>query len=217
MQILTAKYNGNQMTPVANSQAIAQTSPALKSELFYILDNDIGAAGFNPVEITFADQVQYCAAAALTLDNTAQQGPVDTASNAYETGIRGIFVNLTAASQDAIVIDVVGCANPGNFTPLMANQEIYDISNDSLTIAGSILDLPPTQTDTIGWEHSNYSALVQSAAAFNRQNYFSFTELKSMVNQWLETEVLTQDHFADSIINLKDFAIISKSWLGQGN
>jgi len=149
--VSSVKYNGVTMTLVPGSSRIEGTSIRMKTELYYLLNGILPAAGTYTVTVTYAGQVDNRNGGAVSLANVKQQAPeaVNTNSN---TGSATISTNITTLTNGAWVVDVVGSGNPGSFTTTASGMvERWDVSADSSSGATSTRAVSTAGTVTLSW------------------------------------------------------------------
>ncbi len=149
--ISSVKYNGVNMTLVPGSSRIEGTSTRMKTELYYLLNGSLPAAGTYTVTVTYAGQVDNRNGGAVSLAYVKQQSAeaVNTSSN---SGSGTISTNITTLTNGAWVVDVVGSGNPGSFTTTASGMvERWDVSADSSCGAASTRPVSTAGTVTLSW------------------------------------------------------------------
>jgi hypothetical protein len=154
-----------------SSETVSSGSPIyhMKTELYYLLDANLPSlAGNYTVTVTYNGDVMERCGGAISLANVVQQvrEAVDTNSN---VGQDTISTNITTQTDNAWVVDVVGCGNTNTGSFLTATSgmtERFDVNSDSSSAAGSTKPVESAQETTMSWTHSDANRLTHSVAAF---------------------------------------------------
>jgi len=159
-------YNDVNMNPVEGSSELAGSY--VKTELYYLLESNLPSPGSYMVEVSYFGNVSERCGGAISLFNVDQQGAeaVDTNSN---EGMDSISTNISTVTDEAWVVDVVGCDNNnGLFSTATGGMvERFETSSDSSTAAGGTEVVDIAGMATMSWSYSSgANQLVQSAAAF---------------------------------------------------
>jgi hypothetical protein len=78
-----------------------------------------------------------------------------------------ISTNITTQTDNAWVVDVVGCGDSGSFLTLTSGMtERFDVNSDSSAAAGSTKPVESAQETTMSWTLSGANRLAHSVAAF---------------------------------------------------
>jgi hypothetical protein len=119
---------------------------------------------------------------------------------------------ITTETNNAIIIDTIGCGNAGSFTAFGEGmKERYEVSSDSSSCAGSTINAALPGTVVVSWQHSDGSsiAMVHSVAAFERYVVFDIYDLGVLAETWLsQDQEMESDIFGDGIVDFKDFAYL---------
>jgi len=168
--ISSVVYNDVNMILVAgSSETVSSGSPVyhMKTELYYLLDANLPALPGNyTVTVTYNSDVKKRCGGAISLANVEQQDreAVDTNSNVSQDTIS---TNITTQTDNAWVVDVVGCGNDGSFLTASGGMtERFDISSNSSSAAGGTKSIESAQETTMSWTHSGANQLAHSVAAF---------------------------------------------------
>jgi len=166
MVVTSVTYDGTAMTPVAGGSSTVDTGYIMKTDLYYMLDGALPAAGSYTVVVTYAAAVDQIGAGAISLANVAQQGA--EAVNTATSTSTGISTNLTTLTDGAWIVDVAGCGNPGSMTATGAGQtERFDVATVSSTTAGSTMLVATAGSATMSWDFDgSVNRQSQAAAAF---------------------------------------------------
>jgi hypothetical protein len=163
-------YNDVNMILVAGSNEIVSSgNPVyyMKTDLYYLLDANLPfLSGDYTVTVTYNGDVSKRCGGAISLVNVDQGGreAVDTNSN---VGQDTISTNITTQTDNAWVVDVVGCGDSGSFlTATNGMTERFDVNSDSSSAAGSTKPVESAQETTMSWTHSGANQLAHSVAAF---------------------------------------------------
>ena len=167
MAITSVKYNNVNMTLVPNSTAIGGSSYKIKTDLYYILESQLPAPGVYTVTVNWGGECDCVAAAAISLNNVAQEGPESVARKSSSTNSTGISTYITTYTNGAWLVDAIGCGMDGSFTPTSGQTERWDIKTWSSTGAGGTKDSGSAGLDTMSWSYSSTAnRLAHSVAAF---------------------------------------------------
>lgn len=168
--ISTVTYNGVGLTK-AVSKEIKDVSNKAVSELWYLTEASLPAAGSYTVEITpdsFTINAMY--GGAVSVYGAKQQAPeaLSSTSNSLNT----ISTTITTISDNAWIIDSVACGDTGTYTPDGTQTERVD-QTDGVRAAHamSTLEKATAGSQSVGWTHSSgtpfrqaYSVLVIAPA-----------------------------------------------------
>ncbi len=167
LAVSSVTYNDISMDLVAGSSQSVGSDP-IKTELYYLLDSNLPAAGTYMVEVTYSGNVNKRCAGAISLEGAQQQPPEAVVTNSNEnTGT--ISTNITSLTDNAWIVDVVGSNSTGSFTADQGAGQTgrFDTNSDSSTTAGSTRPAASAGPATVGWSYSaTADRLVHSAAAF---------------------------------------------------
>ncbi len=165
--ISSVAYNDVNMGLVEGSSQSVYSPPAYtKTELYYLLDSNLPPTGSYMVEVTYSGSIGKRCGGAISLANVDQQvrEAVDTNSNVNQDTIS---TYITTQTDNAWVVDVVGCGDDGSFLAGASGMtERFDVNSDSSTAAGSTKPVELAQETTMSWTHSNANRLAHSVAAF---------------------------------------------------
>jgi hypothetical protein len=166
LEITGVTYNGVAMHLVTGSSATAGTSTFQKTDLYYLLDNELPLAGTYSVVVTYAGSVNDRSGGAVSLFNVAQQ-TAEAVNTSTNTSSNTISTDINVISDGAWVVDVVGCGNSGTFIATGSGmEERFDVSPYSSSAAGSTLPIATAGTVATSWQHSGANRLAHSVAAF---------------------------------------------------
>jgi hypothetical protein len=113
--ISSVTYNGVAMNLVAGSSSTTASTMKMKTDLYYLLETDLPAAGTYSVVATYSGTINNRNGGAISLFNVAQQAPESVNTNA-NVGSNTISTDITVITAGAIVVDVVGSGSAGTFT-----------------------------------------------------------------------------------------------------
>ncbi len=166
--ISSVEYNDVNMILVAgSSEAVSSDSYYMKTELYYLLDANLPSLPGNyTVTVTYNGSVSKRCGGAISLANV-EQGVREAVATNSNTDQNTISTNITTQTDNAWVVDVVGCGNTGSFlTNAGGMTEWFDVNSDSSSAAGSTKPVESAQETTMSWTHSSANRLAHSVAAF---------------------------------------------------
>jgi hypothetical protein len=137
----------------------------------------------------------------LNLHSTTNMGPRD-ASTKYEDGQK--FIYKLDPNEVMAWIDNPS-ANTGILMAMHPGSKTWTVfySNESTAEEGTYRPLLRVTA----------FACLPIPGDINFDCYVNTLDLKQMVDEWLETENLTADLAGEVIVNLEDFAVLSRNWL----
>jgi alpha-L-rhamnosidase len=149
--VSSVKFNGVSMTFVPSSSITVGSTTRMKTDLYYLLDGNLPAAGTYTVTVTYAGQVDNRNGGAVSLAYVKQQAPEAVITNSNSNS-GTISTNITTLTNGAWVVDVVGSGNPGSFTTTASGMvERWDVSADSSCGAASTRAVSTAGTVTLSW------------------------------------------------------------------
>jgi pectate lyase len=164
--VTSVTFNGTAMTAVPNSRRFGGGTGIIQTQLFYLLNAGLGAAGTRTITVTMQGAVDGIAAGAVSLTGAAQAGPQAVTTNVDTSGADSISTSITSPTANSWVVDVVGSGNSGTFTPAAGQTERVDIAASVMSGAMSTKALTATGATTLGWTHSGANRLAHSLASF---------------------------------------------------
>ncbi len=172
--INSVKYNDVNMALVEDSNVtVGSGNPVyyMKTELYHLLDTNLPPLSGNyTVSVTYNGSVRRICGGAISLAHVAQQAREAVAANS-NVDQNSISTNITTQTDNAWVIDVVGCGNTGSFLITDSMVERFDVNSDTSSAAGSTKLIEFAQETTLSWTHSGANQLAHSAAAFAPSSY----------------------------------------------
>jgi len=163
--VTSVLFNGVYATPVPNSIVYGGTSGSVQTQLFYLLESELPAAGTYTVTVNLAGTVAGIQAGAVSFINVNQAGPEAVVIHKDTSGADLISTAITTLTNNAVVVDVV---EDNNVAALTANpgQTVAWTASAALGSGGSSVKFTPTAgSTTLGWAGSA-SRLTQSLVAF---------------------------------------------------
>ncbi len=161
-------YNDVNMALVeGSSETVSSDGYYMKTELYCLLDANLPSPpGDYNVTVTYDGNVGKRCGGAISLANVEQEVREAVATNS-SVGQNTISTNITTQTNNAWVVDVVGCGNSGSFlTNTGGMTERFDVNSDSSSAAGSTKPVELAQEVTMSWTHSGANQLAHSVAAF---------------------------------------------------
>ena len=164
--VTSVLFNGVYATPIPNSLVYGGTSGMVQTQLFYLTDAELPAAGTYTVQVNLAGSVAGVQGGAISLFGVNQGPPEGVATNKATTGVDLISTSIATLTNNAWVIDLV---EDNNVTALTANggQTLAwtQSSTGSGTGGSSTVAVPTAGTTTLGWAGSA-SRLAESLVDF---------------------------------------------------
>jgi hypothetical protein len=231
--ISSVKYNGASMSFVSGSSVTLTTSTSRKTELYYMLNSDLPAAGTYTVTVTYSGNVTNRSAGAISLTGVAQQAREAVATTSTGTvNSTTISTDITTLTNGAWVVDIIGSGSAGSFTTTTSGMtKRYDVTAASSSAAGSTKPVEFAGTTTMSWEQTSAYRLVHSVAAFAKaeeQQYptgdlnhdwkVDWLDLDLFADQWLAPAGCPgntcADFSGDGDVDFIDFAMLATNWTG---
>ena len=163
--ITSVLFNGIYATPIPGSFAATGTSGNVQTQLFYLLESELPAAGTYTITATLAGTVSGIQGGAVSFFNV-NQGPAEAVIVHKDgSGANLISTAITTLTNNAVVIDIV---EDNSVAALTANsgQAVVFTASAPIGTGGSSTKVTPTAgSTTLGWA-GNASRLVHSLAAF---------------------------------------------------
>jgi lysophospholipase L1-like esterase len=171
--ISSVKYDNVYMAPVEGTSVTAASDGTyMKTELYYLLDANLPVSpGDYNVVVTYNDNVNKRCGGAISLANVEQQDREAVATNSnVDQNI--ISTNITTLTDNAWVVDIVGCGNSGLFSTNASDMtKRFDVNSDSSAAAGSTKAVYSAQETTMCWTFTGANRLAHSVAAFTSASY----------------------------------------------
>jgi len=164
--VTSVTFNGTAMTAVPNSRRFGGGTGIIQTQLFYLLNANLGAAGARTITVTMQGPVDGIAAGAVSLANVSQAGPGAVTTNVDTSGADSISTSINVPTANSWVVDVVGSGNSGSFTAAAGQTERVDIAASVMSGAMSTKALTATGATTLGWTHTGANRLAHSLASF---------------------------------------------------
>jgi polygalacturonase len=163
--VTSVTFNGIYATPIPGSMVYGGTSGMVQSQLFYLLDSELPAAGTYTVQVNLTGTIGGISAGAVSLAGVSQGPPEAVTTNKNTSGANLISTSITTLTNNAWVVDVL---EDGDTATLTANtgQTLQWQAEAALGTAGSSTEAVATAGPvSLGWS-ANANRLVQSLAAF---------------------------------------------------
>lgn len=163
--VTSVTFNGVALTAVPNSKRSGGGTGIIQTQLFYLLNANLGAAGARTVTITMQGPVDGIVGGATSLAGASQSAPQSVTTNVDTSGADSISTSITTTSANAWVVDVVGSGNSGSFTAGSGQTERWDVAASGMTGASSTKAVATASATTMSWSHSGANRLAHSLAS----------------------------------------------------
>jgi beta-glucosidase len=192
--VSSVTYNGNSMSPVPGSGSVGGDAMKVGTELYYMLDSNLPAAGTYTVAVTYAGPVNDITAGVVSLFNVKQQ-PEAVAVGA-DPNAAEISTEVTTLSDGAWLIDVVGSGEPCALRAAVLQTSRWSSSAQGSSAACSTKVVSAPRTVSMKWNESASTVLSHSAAAFaprerthpkgdiNGDFVLDWQDIEGFANQW---------------------------------
>jgi hypothetical protein len=220
--ISSIKYNGVNMNPVTGSSAMVGGHSSQKTELYYLLENDLPVFGNYTIEVAYFGDVNSINAGAVSLFNVAQQSTEAVVINS-ERCSQIISTDIITVTNGAWIIDVVSSSTDGSFCTTAEGMEArWSTLADGSSAAGGTKAVPSAGLTTMGWQYSEAGQLVHSLAAFaptqcpigdvSGDCVVNLGDLVALCGQWLQPDGKA-DLDGVNGVSMLDFALLAEDWL----
>jgi hypothetical protein len=163
--VSSVTYNGVAMTQVAAINAGSTVFAC--SSLWYMRHSSLPAPGTYTIAVTTAGTVDDINGGAVSLYGVKQSAPEATASSVCNSSCaNSITTSITTVTDNAWVVGVVACGNPGTYTPGGAMAERYDVQATTSSGAGGTLPVATAGSTNVSWTHTNGNRFAQVTASF---------------------------------------------------
>jgi len=223
MPVSGITYNGVPLTFVPGSAAQVGTTTLMRTELYYMLNDQLPAPGTYTVIVTYTGSVINRNGGAVSLFNVLQYAPEAVDVNTTTTG-NTISTAITTLTDNAWVVDVVACGNSGSFTATVAGMtKRWGTSPNSSSAAGSTKPVGLAGATALSWLHSGANRMAHSLAEFAPANAFyplgdlnfdhkvNLADLGLFADQWL-TAGPEADLDESTNVDFYDFALFGQNW-----
>ena len=163
--ITSVTVNGVPLIPVPNSKRSGGGTGIIQTQLFYLLNGSLGAAGSRTITVTMQGAVDGISAGAVSLAGASQAAPQAAATGVDTSGADSISTSITSPAGNSWIVDVVGSGNSGSFTAAAGQTERVDIAASGMTGAMSTKALTAAGATTLGWAHNGANRLAHSLAS----------------------------------------------------
>jgi len=164
--VTSVLFNGVYATPVPNSIVYGGTSGMVQSQLFYILESELPAAGTYTIQVNLAGSIAGISAGAVSFFGVSQGPPEAVTTDKNTSGANLLSTSITTISNNDVVVDIL---EDGDLATLAANagQTLAWQAEAKLGTGGSSTKaVPAAGATSVGWT-GNANRLVQSLAAFS--------------------------------------------------
>jgi pectate lyase len=158
-------FNGVALAAVPNSKRSGGGTGIIQTQLFYLLNGSLGAAGARTVVVNTQGPVDGISAGAVSFTGASQAVPGPAATSVDTSGADSISTGITSTAANSWIVDVVGSGNSGSFTASSGQTERWDIAASGMTGATSTKALGAAGATTLGWAHNGANRLAHSLVA----------------------------------------------------
>jgi hypothetical protein len=169
LTVSSIKYNNVNMHPVIGSSITEGTGYKMKTELYYLLDDELPSSGGYTIAVNYSGEVTRICGGGISLANVSQQPAEGVDTNSVASG-HDISTDITVGSNGIWVVDVVGSSSVGSFTATTAGMvEQFNVASLGSSAAGST-KAASAGTTTMAWYHPSIDRMTHSVAAFGPVN-----------------------------------------------
>jgi hypothetical protein len=214
--VSSVTYNGVAMMSVEGSGIIDGIDSFVKTELYYMLDENLPSEGDYDVEVIYSGVVDHLCAGAIPFVGR-RQGPADSVAcqkNVRYDGGRMLTI-LNTRTDEAMVVGVVANVNGGQFIETYLPMHVrYDLAGAGFSAAASTHFVEQAGRTRVQWVNDATGPMAQSVAAFAPAVFYDMSDLYDVCEDWLETgDGLEGDIYYDGFVDFKDMAAITRYWL----
>ena len=164
--VTSVLFNGVYATAIPNSLEYGGTTGMVQSQLFYLTDAELPAAGTYTVQVNLTGSVGGIQAGAISLFGVNQGPPEAVAINKATTGVNLISSSITTLSNNAWVVDMLEDGDVATLTADAGQTLAWSQSSTGVGTGGSSTEAVATPAAvTLGWS-GNANRLVESLASF---------------------------------------------------
>jgi len=233
LQVSYVTYNGVTMNYVPGSTVTVGTTILQRTDLYYLLDSDLPAAGTYQVRVQRSGGVNEQTLGAISLFNVRQQPPEAVATNSA-TSQNSISTNITTLTDNTWIVDVVGSGEEGEFWPdsgamLRRWVRAGGYGTPRSSAAAGTMPVSEAGLVAVGWDHPDVNDIAHSVAAFapavptyrlgdlNRDHAVDQLDIGQFANQWLDTGDCSADPncadlYNDNHVDFLDLAVMAETW-----
>ncbi len=117
--VTSVTFNGVYATPLPSSIIYGGTSGMVQTQLFYLLDSELPAAGTYTIQVNLAGSIAGISAGAVSLFGVNQGPPEAVATNRNTAGANLLSTSITTLTNNAWVVDLI---EDGDVATLTANS-----------------------------------------------------------------------------------------------
>ncbi len=162
--INTATYDGAALTLVPGSEIRTDSSGfCMRSQMWYV---DNPSAGSSQLSIITQGTTRAVNVAAVMLNNAAAGDPENVATNSNNTGTNAITTSINTLTANAMLVDIVGNGNTGDYTPGagQTEQEEVDGNSSMASLSTKVVATPVTFNETLNTVTINTVELTRAMA-----------------------------------------------------
>jgi uncharacterized repeat protein (TIGR02543 family) len=163
--VMSVLFNGVYATPVPNSIINGGTSGSVQTQLFYLLEPELPAAGTYTFTVNLAGTVAGVQAGAVSFFGVNQGPPEAVITHRDTSGADLISTSITTLTNNDVVVDIVEDNNVAALTANSGQTVAWTGSASTGTGGSSVKAVPTAGATTLGWAGSA-SRLAHSLAAF---------------------------------------------------
>ena len=228
LPVVSVTYNGQALDEVPNSLALyPSTGVTQQTALYYMTESDLPSSGTYTIQVSYSGPVNDHSGTAVSLFNADQTAPIDDV-NISTPSSSPIDTSVITSVDGCWLVDVIGCGNPGLFTPDAANMVIRcqtQTDSSSAALATRFVEFAgPAQ---MRWTHPAANKIAHSVAAIapqgiiygdiNSDGEINGMDLGILASQWLQVPGEPSADIApingDMKVNLIDFAKLANDWM----
>jgi len=149
--VSSVTYNGIYATPLPNSVVYGGTSGMVQTQLFYLLDSELPAAGTYTIQVTLAGSIAGISAGAVSLFGVNQGPPEVVTTNKNTSGADLITSSITTLTNNAWIVDVVEDGDVATLSADSGQTIAWQAEATSGTGGSSTEAVATAGATSIGW------------------------------------------------------------------
>jgi len=149
--VTSVTLGGVYATPLPNSVTYGGTSGMVQTQLFYILDSELPAAGTYTVQVNLAGSIAGISAGAISMFGVNQGPPEAVATNKNTAGANTLSSTITTLSNNAWVIDLIEDGDVAALTASSGQTQAWQAEAKTGTGASSYKQVATAGSASMGW------------------------------------------------------------------